>query len=258
MLQDLKSLTRRYRYLLLATLVAAAAVAFYYFLVWVPDNQASAYVSRVNSGARSMKMVFAGVSETTNKPLFNDQDISLSDKLKQSLELEESSIAALSKLNEFGADVIRPVGFGFGADHRDAVALQAKVHPVVSQSRDALAEYTNMNLFLVAYYGAQSELTPLLQQRRPANPESTALNLREYARQIQQQAVPSELNDTKGRVLDVINQAAAELDAGTNQYAQVQASNNAVNDQLFALIGSNSYTINNVRQLPEKLQSIGY
>lgn len=259
---NLISFIWQYRVIFLA-FVLVIGVMVHYFFVRIPDARAAVYATRVMVSAAELKKSFLEVSSGTDSQVFNEPDITGQAKIQQIANVNSNIVHAQARLNSFKQDVAQPLGVGFGARHATARELQEKARIVVAQSQDVLSEYSKAGVFLADYYVARNELQPYLSSTRFIGYRDTAASLRSYSDRLQSLGVPSDFKDVHSSAIDLLEDAATTLDgiasgrdgvSGLMQLAQVGVN---VDNQLFVLIGETSSTIQNARDLPDKLQSIG-
>lgn len=258
MFKQVVSWIRRYVFLLLAAIVVIASL-FYYFFVALPDMRADAYIQRAKEVIGPIGIVLNEASASTEQPLFYDFDITASDKRDQAVKLKDSALKALAELNKFRTELDKSLGFGFGAKNSSAAFVQDRAHQIIAECQDILTDYSKVGDFLVAFYTFQLDVQPLLaDERLPANTAETASGLRTRSDQISQLSVPGEFNDVKRRFAEHVDAVAASLESGQVQFASLQAANSILDNDIFELIASRPYTINNVEYLPDRLDSIRF
>lgn len=258
----LMSFVWQYMLIFLAGLLVLV-ILFYHFFIRVPDNQAAVYTAHVQTSATELEKAFNDVSAGTNRPLFNEPDLPIDTKIQQVAEINQQTANAQSKLASFRQDINAQLGLGFGAQRGTALNLKDRSKLVASQSQDVLADYSRAGIFLADYYSAQRDLLPYINLITLSNYRQAATKAHEHSVQIQSLTVPGDFKDVQNAAVDLYDDAAVTLQGiadgrvGLSGLLRLSIANNNLDLQLFALIGESSPTIQNARDLPDKLQSIG-
>jgi hypothetical protein len=261
---------------------AAALVMLVIYAAVIPTVLANQYVSRLDPRTEGVKADLKRVATGNGTAIFANPDVSLvrrQELIAQTQRNIESAKKSLSDLKDENTLAMLP-GSALVQDYHKAAVRQQRTDDVIRQSDQVLNEYADLLRYIAAYTNFQQDLDSKLNTLNKVNDFSKLTGqggsiakaggaLRADQQSMNRLSPPPDFEDLQTEAVATLTQAANgysrlaaglnhEVDSQTNSaltsLGKVTEKNQESDKQLLVRLGGNSSILQQLSELPEKVE----